>query len=329
MIPIVPLAHNYIAIYSIDSSEAKTRTLLASVPTKAMQYLHSFGITENYVVLPMNLKMGMTASSLEHRVHMVDNFKEGWDGIHVVDLKGVVTRFDTEKFFHVHIANTFENATGVVIDISTAHHIPFEDGPLLTTAKFLNKTLRDGMKDMNHLVRYHLHMAGALKGSVTREVLTLPGRQSEFCKVSPSVNGKAYCHVYMNEWFHDDKSYASMAVLKQDLCKGTRQYWHRDNTYPGEPSFIPRAGEGLDEDDGVVVFPVLDGEKRHSLFVVLDGKTFQELAVIALPTHIPFTAHGQFVPALRQAVQAAIGGELGVNTSALSITQALNDAVMV
>jgi len=30
--------------------------------------------------------------------------------------------------------------------------------------------------------------------------------------------------------------------------------------------------------------------------VILDAGTFEELAVVDLPVHIPFTAHGNFVP---------------------------------
>jgi len=39
------------------------------------------------------------------------------------------------------------------------------------------------------------------------------------------------------------------------------------------------------------------GPKGISKLVVLDGKTFNEVATIELSVHIPFTAHGQFIRA--------------------------------
>jgi hypothetical protein len=35
-----------------------------------------------------------------------------------------------------------------------------------------------------------------------------------------------YCFYYANEWFHDTVSYASMAVVKQNVCTGERTYWY-------------------------------------------------------------------------------------------------------
>merc|ERR1712113_267232 len=111
---------------------------------------------------------------------------------------------------------------------------------------------------------------------------------------------------YMSEWFHDDKAFASIAVLKQDLCKGTKTYWYRENQYPGEAIFIPNPGTGVTEDDGVLMFPVLDGIKRVSFFVMLNATTMEELVDLELPQHIPFTAHGQYVPKVDRDVASAM-----------------------
>lgn len=224
-----------------------------------------------------------------------------------MDLRGSVQVFNTEKFYHVHIANTYENATGVVMDLGVFTEIPFSDSPELTIAKFVNKTARDTQTSRGEFRRYHFHTAGPLNGSTTYQSLSVPGRQTDFFKINPHYNGRHYCYTYMSEWFHDDQSYASLAVLKQDLCKDTKTYWYRKNTYPGEATFIPRpGGASAPEDEGILVFPALDGIKRISLFVVLDAATLQELAVVELPQHIPFTAHGQFVPAAGRAAASAV-----------------------
>jgi len=87
-----------------------------------------------------------------------------------------------------------------------------------------------------------------------------------------------------------------MAIVKHDICKGVKTFWQQPNVYPGEPEMIP--GPSGAEEDGVVIFVALDGEKETSKLVILDAETFTELEVTELPARIPFTAHGQFVPPL-------------------------------
>lgn len=323
MLPISPFAHFEIAVYSIDAKAGKERSLVAKVPAKGLMYFHSYGVTENYVVLPMNMKMGASMKSLTHRPTILSGFEDGWDGIHVVDLNGNVQVFNTDPFYHVHIANTFENATGIVMDLGVSDQIPFRDGPTLTTAKFTNKTLRDVKSGLNGVLRrYHLHTSGPSNGIVTYETLSVPGRMSDFYKINPAKNGRDYCFVYLSEWFHDDSAYASMAIMKLDVCQGKKKYWHINNTYPGEPTFIAQPG-GSSEDDGIVVFVALDGMKKNSNYVILDGKTFNEIAVVPLPQHIPFTAHGLFFPGVGKAAALAIASG---SDPKVAVAEAVSDA---
>ena len=46
-------------------------------------------------------------------------------------------------------------------------------------------------------------------------------------------------------------SYASMAILKHNICTGSKTHWSRPATYPGEPFFIASTETGAAEDDGV------------------------------------------------------------------------------
>jgi carotenoid cleavage dioxygenase-like enzyme len=281
-----------VGVYSIDV-KTMDRQLIGSVPTKGVQYLHSFGLTENYVVLPMDLKIGRPDS-----MEMVKLFADGWNGIHVLNMKTKeVQVFETDPFFHVHIANTFENATGIVMDLGVFDAIPFSVHAL-GTDHFLNKTERDGKRGSLHrsTQRFHMHLDGPLKGQVTREGLSPPGRFTDFFKINDFKNGMPYCIYYAVEWFHDGTAYASQAVLKNDICQNKRTYWSKENQYVSEPFFVPLGNESDAEDHGLLVFVVLNGPRQASDFVVLDAKTFEEIAVVELPVHIPFTAHGQFMP---------------------------------
>merc|ERR1712100_410312 len=98
---------------------------MGHVPVKGVQYLHSFGVSKNYVVLPCNLKVGTPALSKFSDEGLLSSFEASWNNIHVVDLSGKIQVFETDPFLHVHIANTFENDTGIVMDLGTFQKLPF------------------------------------------------------------------------------------------------------------------------------------------------------------------------------------------------------------
>merc|ERR1712050_470853 len=51
----------YLAVHTIDTKTME-RKVIAHVPMKGMKYFHSFGVSENYVVLPCNMQLGGNGS---------------------------------------------------------------------------------------------------------------------------------------------------------------------------------------------------------------------------------------------------------------------------
>merc|ERR1712232_1192444 len=220
-----------------------------------------------------------------------------WQGIHVIDNEARVTVFDTDPFYHTHIVNTYENATGVIMDIGAFEKAPFGLHANLDISMFLNKTARDTNPVRSKIRRLHLHLDGPLKGQATYEDFAqTPGSTLDFLRINPAYNGLPYCYYWATEWWHDGANYANMAIMKHDVCRDQKTYWHQDYIYVGEPVFVP--GPSGEEDDGIVLVVALDGQKGVSKLVILDAKSMQEIdrTTTELPTHIPFTAHGQFYP---------------------------------
>jgi beta,beta-carotene 9',10'-dioxygenase len=58
--------------------------------------------------------------------------------------------------------------------------------------------------------------------------------------------------------------------------------------------FVARPDSFQEEDDGVVLSVVLDSNKGNSFLLVLDAKSFEEIARAEVPHHIPFGFHGQY-----------------------------------
>lgn len=115
----------------------------------------------------------------------------------------------------------------------------------------------------------------------------------EFPQFNQLWRGQRTCYIYLVEWYHGGSQlYSSMALVKFDLCKGQRvAYWAVPGHFPGEAKFIPRPGS-VEEDDGVLVSPVLDGIAQSSYFLVLDAKTLQPLERFKIGLRVPSTLHG-------------------------------------
>ena len=62
--------------------------------------------------------------------------------------------------------------------------------------------------------------------------------------------------------------------------------------------FVPNP-DGVQEDDGVLLTIVFDGETQQSYILVLDGITFEEIDRAYLPINIPFSFHGNWFPELQ------------------------------
>lgn len=71
--------------------------------------------------------------------------------------------------------------------------------------------------------------------------------------------------------------------------------WSDEDCYPSEPVFVPIPGNDNDEDDGVLLSVIFEGQKVKSYLVVLDAKTLLEKARVDLPQVIPLSfGHGSF-----------------------------------
>lgn len=122
------------------------------------------------------------------------------------------------------------------------------------------------------------------------------GTSTDFPTTNNDWARKKYCYYFAVEWFHGGSSaYASKAIVKQNVCTGERVYWYRPNHFPSEPRFINDVRSDV-EDDGTLLFTVLDGESGISSLRVLDTATMKEIDNYELPIPIAFTTHGQFYP---------------------------------
>merc|ERR1740128_1231811 len=100
--------------------------------------------------------------------------------------------------------------------------------------------------------------------------------QFDFPVINERYRGKRYCVTY--GWSAFD--YSRTALVKKNVCDSTQdKVWYVENHYSTEPWFMERPG-ATDEEDGVVLSLVFDGEAEQSY----------------LPHNIPWSNHGMHFP---------------------------------
>ena len=285
------------------------RKHLADVEMATAPYMHSFGISENYLIFPhtpimFNLK-GVFGKS------MAAAFKDlPVDSDECLNNAFFITPLSTQgsaqtpmirylpktyKLYYVHTLNAYENASGIIIDLTTSHGNMFNK-PMDTRDGQMNKTYRDSSLKV-YVTRFLLPWDN--KTSITTQLLSDPRRKTEFPKINPNYATKPYCIYWAVTWFSDNHNYASMAIVKQDMCNygkpGAMLEWKRPNWYVSEPMMIP-SNTSKKEDDGVVVFVALNGMENKTYYITLDAKTMEEISLAGPFSHIPYSAHGHFYP---------------------------------
>ena len=105
----------------------------------------------------------------------------------------------------------------------------------------------------------------------------------------------------------DGGGFEEWALVKMDAsahiadegkgCNYSVKIWKRENCYPSEPIFVSRnEGDNSDEDDGVILSLVYDGERRESFLLVLDAREMTELARCYTDCRTCISFHGAFLP---------------------------------
>ncbi|XP_074465968.1 carotenoid-cleaving dioxygenase, mitochondrial-like [Sebastes fasciatus] len=82
------------------------------------------------------------------------------------------------------------------------------------------------------------------------------------------------------------------SLLKMDLKDKKLKVWYQKGSFPSEPAFVP-SPNAVDED--VILSVVLTpSQDKGAFLLVLDAKTFEELARASVPVNMAYGFHGTF-----------------------------------
>ncbi|TNN84665.1 Beta,beta-carotene 15,15'-dioxygenase [Liparis tanakae] len=303
----------------------KNVEVICTVPCRSLltpSYYHSFGITDNYFIFieqPLKLDILKMATAYMRGVNWASCLKfcpEENTLIHLIDRKTgkvVETKYFTGSMVVYHHVNAFEEDGHVVVDV-----IAYEDNGLYDMF-YLSKLKENsegqdekysrpvykrfvlplqsdkGVAVGEDLVKLKYTTASAVKekeGKLKCEAEVLC-RGFELPRMNYDFNGKKHQFVYGSNV--EDSALANKLV-KFDAETKERVFWSEDNCLPSEPVFIPRPN-GESEDDGVVLATVISTDAALSDFIlILDGRTFKEVARAYVTKGLKMDMHGFFIP---------------------------------
>ena len=272
--------------FFLIGAESDQPELISSTPVKQPAYMHSFGLTERWLVLAeFPLVVNPLRLALAGRPY-IENYRwkpELGTRFTLIDRTTGAAQgpFTTDACFGFHHVNSYEAGDGTVVaDICT-----FPDAGIVEDL-YLDR-LRNGKPIAQPELRRFTIDPGA--GTVTSERLTEQGLDL------PRINyGRCNERPYRFVWGAgtDGTGYFDR-IVAADLERRTTAVWLEDACYPGEPVFVAEPGAEA-ENAGALLSVVLDAAAGTSFLLVLDAATLEERARARVPHHIPFSFHGQF-----------------------------------
>jgi carotenoid cleavage dioxygenase-like enzyme len=262
--------------------------VIAATPVSEPAYMHSFGLTERWIVLAeFPLVVNPLRLAMSGRPY-IENYRwkpELGTRFTLIDRSSGEASgpFTTDACFGFHHVNAYEDDSGAVIaDICT-----FEDAEIVQSL-YLGRLRNGGPIPKPSLTRFTIDPAAA---TVSHEELVPDGIDL------PRINyGRCNERPYRYMWGSGMEPGSGTffdRIVAVDTEERTTLTWYEPGSYPGEPVFVAEPG-AADENAGVLLSVVLDSQAQSSYLLVLDAADLSELARARVPHHIPFSFHGQF-----------------------------------
>jgi beta,beta-carotene 9',10'-dioxygenase len=283
-------------IYTLPDGSSERR-LLGSYRTDRPSYMHSFGLSQKYVVLMEFPLVVNPLSMLLRGKPFIANYK--WEPqrgtrFSLVDRNtGEVSHAHTdEAWFGFHHVNSADRDGKVDFDMIV---YPNADVVQYFYLNSLLSSPNDEAYPENELRRFTIDVP---TGTVNSR------RLADYTAELPRINygrcnGRAYQYVYAAGIAKRSESAIFDTVVKFDLAGDIRQ-WKQDGHYPGEPVFVARPdaqseAQPENEDDGILMTVVLDAPANNSYLLLLDARDLSEIARARVPQHVPFGFHGAYI----------------------------------
>ena len=314
---IAGMGKHSIIVYRVDHI-TNQRDQIATIKVKKLPYIHSFTVTQNYVVLaaaPFTWELAKIMAAKPVMSSLQWSPEDGAD-LYVVGLAtGKVSQHTTDAFFAFHHVNGFEDGAFIYMDL-LANNMSTGSVPSsgLTIHNMLNATIRDKLQESAEYRRYKIPLSGresadGILSHVNYTSFPLTGADGrKYATVElPRINAKKNTekHCYWYAWAPHaggSEKFADTAIIKVDICRGASSKsnvipWFVEGHFPSEPIFVS-APNPSSEDDGVILSSIFDGIKGANYLAIIDAKTMKTVSTLYCQddwAHLmSFGIHGSF-----------------------------------
>ncbi|CUS12915.1 unnamed protein product [Tuber aestivum] len=280
--------------------------VLATIRDAPPAYIHSFWMSEDYVVLCIwNSRFAWRGARCIWEKNLVDAIAD-WDPrsrcfFYVIDRKGgkgVVAKFvDDVPFFVFHTVGAWEEGDGDLVlealsydNVDVIKRFYYEN--ILSTEVENGKAWLG--RGRTRLTRWRLANIPKTNGKVlpaVREFSVASEWGMELPTVNPLFVAKKNRYIYAVT--STTASNFMDGILKYDTATNSATHWQVHAHTPGEAIFVPDPS-GSAEDDGVLLSVVLDGVSGRSYLLVLDARNMTELARAETKIVVGFGFHGKW-----------------------------------
>lgn len=272
-------------VYRMPDDEF-SRDIITTISRDRPAYMHSFGLTANYILLVEFPFVVNPIDLLVRNRPLIEIYRwepERGTRFSVIDREtgDVVADPITDAFFAFHHVNAYEEDDVLVVDI-----VIYDDVSVINDLYLDELESPDAPREGGRLVQFRVD------DEISRETL-FPG-PIELPRINyDRVNAEPYRFVYGVGNTESPPRDLPNTLVKVDIDTGETKVWDEPGTYPGEPVFV-ESPDPSTEDDGVVLSVVLDSDSERSFLLVLDAGTFGEIARAPVPHHVPLGFHGGF-----------------------------------
>jgi carotenoid cleavage dioxygenase-like enzyme len=320
---IVGMGKHSIIVYRVNKN-TNTREQIATIKVKKLPYIHSFTVTENYIILAAAPFTWELANIMAAKPVMNSLKWSPHDGttLYVIGLSNhKVTEYNTDAFFAFHHINGYEANNYIYMDVlannMTGGKVPSSG---LTIHNMLNMSARNKLVATAEYRRYKIPMPSSFDSDIVKEVnftfqrlIDQDGKlyaTVELPRINDLKATKKNCYWY--GWAPHaggSSKFADTAIIKVNVCsnsndknavgtdKNNVMAWFVEKHFPSEPIFVPKPNSTL-EDDGVVLATVFDGEEGATYLVIIDATSMKTVATIYCEDDwkhlMSFGIHGDF-----------------------------------
>jgi len=313
---LLPFSKPHVVLYSISDDDPYTRQEIVRFPVESTPYQHSFGLSKRHALICDHSWLFDSDKLMEGKMAIDATVIDGNESTKLIvvnlDDGSSSTYISPEPFLCEHFSNLYEieddKSTTLVFEMPT-WQTPMNRRMEVETAcnpykifdfnRIVNKTLLNSFNEecVNTLVQHSIKMFHDDQDHHEVSFEVLDKGWYEYPIYNRKFLGRQSCFLYLVEYYHNGKDFGSIAIVKYNTCEKRRAAeWYEVAQYPSEPHFVGSPEADVDEDNGVIITPIMDGidDERKSYFLILDAKDFTELARMPMGESVPSTVHGWF-----------------------------------